>query len=413
MFPENGGRIGTYFHLFPTYAQAKKAIWDGSDYEGFKVIEHFPAALVKSKSESELQVEMTNGSIYQLIGTDNIDRVVGTNPVGCIFSEYALQNPRAWDLIRPILTENDGWAVFNTTPRGHNHAKEMYETALNDPHWYCSLLTVNDTRKHDGTPVVTAEKIEEERHGPQAMPEELIQQEFYCSFEGYQEGSYFVKQLRQARQDKRIGQVPWIADLPVYTFWDIGIGDATAIWFGQCVSNRIHWIDYYENQGEGVGHYAKVLREKPYTYARHWWPHDGASRSWDTGISRRETGESLGIRPIDIVERGDIDDGIEAVRGMFSVSWFDEVKCRRGLQCLTEYHKEWDDIRREFKQKPFHNWASNGADAFRTAAKSHFREYDSSATGEPLSTRIGFDPRQVRRQPIRSNLQFNPRRRAF
>ena len=204
MFPENGGRIGTYFHLFPTYAQAKKVVWDAYDRDGFKVTDHFPAALVASKNESELQITLINGSIYQLIGTDKIDSIVGTNPAGCVFSEYALQNPRAWDLLTPILVENDGWAIFNTTPRGHNHAKRMFDAALNDPAWYCSLLTVNDTFKPDGARVVTDAQIDERRHGPQPMSEELIQQEFYCSFEGFQEGSYYVKQLRRAREDRRI-----------------------------------------------------------------------------------------------------------------------------------------------------------------------------------------------------------------
>ena len=369
MFKENEpyGRVGTFYHLFPTYAQAKKAVWDGIDKDGFRVIDHFPPGLVEKVSESELQVTLKNGSIYQLIGTDNIDRVVGTNPAGCVFSEYALQNPRAWDLLRPILAENDGWAIFNTTPRGHNHAKHMYDAALNDPAWYCSLLTVDDTE------AVTKEQIEKERHGPQPMSEELIQQEFYCSFEGFQEGSYYVKQLRRAREDRRITRVPWISTLPVFTFWDIGIGDETAIWFGQVVGDNINLIDYYEQSGEGIAYYAKFLKDKPYTYARHYWPHDGANRSWSTGTTRLETALGLGIKPIDVVPRGAIDDGIEAVRSIFSVCRFDETKCSRGIDCLTEYHKERDDVLQVFKDKPLHNWASNGADAFRTMAKSDVR----------------------------------------
>lgn len=411
MFPENGGRIGTYFHLFPTYAQAKKVIWDAYDRDGFKVTDHFPAPLVASKNESELQITLVNGSIYQLIGTDKIDSIVGTNPAGCVFSEYALQNPRAWDLLRPILAENEGWAVFNTTPRGHNHAKRMFDAAVDDKSWYCSLLTVNDTFKPDGARVVSEAQIEQERHGPQPMSEELIQQEFFCSFEGYQEGSYYVKQLRKAREDKRICSVPWISTLPVYTFWDIGIGDETAIWFVQMVDQFINLIDYHEQSGEGLAYYAKFLRDKPYTYARHYWPHDGANRSWSTGETRMATAMGLGLKPIDVVPRGDIDDGIEAVRSIFSICRFDDVKCSRGIDCLTEYHKERDDVLQVFKDKPLHNWASNGADAFRTMAKSDVRT--ASREHPPLQTKTYFDPRHVERGTIGAlqvNTQFDPRR---
>jgi hypothetical protein len=393
MFPQNNGRVGTYFHLFPTYTQAKKAIWDGTDYEGFKVLDHFPTDLVQSKSESELQITLKNGSIYQLIGSDNIDRIVGTNPIGCIFSEYALQNPRAWDLVRPILSENDGWAIFNTTPRGHNHAKRMYDAAVNDPAWYSSLLTVNETFRADGTPVVSQAKIDAERHGPQPMSEELIQQEYYCSFEGYQEGSYYVRQLRQARQDKRIIALPWAANAPVFTFWDIGVGDATAIWFAQYDGHFVDLIDYYEQTGEGIAHYANVLKAKPYTYARHYWPHDGRNRDFTSGETRRDTAEKLGIKPVDIVPRGDIDDGIEAARGLFSLCRFDETRCARGIDCLTEYHKERDEINETFKDKPLHNWASNGADAFRTMAMSGFRDFAISRGPIKIDTR--FDPREI------------------
>lgn len=145
MFPENGGQVGTYYYLFPTYAQGKKILWDGIDKQGFKFLDHFPPPLVRSKNEQEMQIELVNGSIAQIIGTDKMDSIVGTNPVGCVFSEYALQNPKGWDLIRPILRENGGWAVFAYTPRGHNHGKELYDMAKTNPDWYCDLRTVRDT----------------------------------------------------------------------------------------------------------------------------------------------------------------------------------------------------------------------------------------------------------------------------
>ncbi len=371
MFPENKGRIGTYFHLFPTYAQGKKIIWDSYDAEGFKVTDHFPRQIVAAKNESELQITLTNGSIYQVIGTDKMDSIVGTNPVGCVFSEYALQNPRAWDLIRPILLENDGWALFNLTPRGNNHGKKLYEMAQNNRDWYCSLLTVADTFRADGRRVITDEMINSERR--EGMADELIQQEYYCSFEGYQEGSYYTKQLLAAEKEGRIADIPWLPNVPVFTWWDLGVGDSTAIWFVQRIGMRINLIDYEEHSGEAIAFYAKLLQSKPYVYARHYWPHDGRNRDFGgTGQTRRETGEDLGIDPIDIVARGDVDDGIEATRQLLTRCWFDRKKTEKGRDALASYHKEWDEDRREFKQKPEHDWSSHGADGFRTGAMSDF-----------------------------------------
>lgn len=122
-------RVGLYYYFLPTYAQGKKIIWDGIGSDGFAFMQHFPNYLVAGRSETEMQVTFRNGSVFQVIGTDKIDSIVGTNPIGCIFSEYSLQNPKAWDLTRPILGENGGWAVFVYTPRGKNHGHRLFELA--------------------------------------------------------------------------------------------------------------------------------------------------------------------------------------------------------------------------------------------------------------------------------------------
>lgn len=186
---ESQKRKGTYFYFFPTYKQGKKILWDGLDRDGFPFLSHFPKELVASKNDTELKIKFKNGSVFQIIGTDNIDSIVGTNPVGCVFSEYPLQDPKAWDLIRPILLENGGWAIFDFTPRGMNHGHKILQTAINNPKtWWHQILTVDDTH------AVTKEQIEQERR--ENMPEDLIQQEYYCKFiEGA--GSFF-KGVREA-----------------------------------------------------------------------------------------------------------------------------------------------------------------------------------------------------------------------
>lgn len=361
LIPEAMKRVGIYYHLFPTYNQGEKIIWDGIDKTGFKFLDHFPRALVIGKNETEMKVKLANGSIYQIIGTDNFNRIVGPNPIGCIFSEYALQDPRAWDLIRPILRENDGWAVFCFTPRGQNHGFKIYEMARKNPAWFAQLLTVDQTI-HEGGRVFTQADIDAEI--AEGMDQDLVQQEFYCSWTGMTQGSYYGKLLDEAEKAGRIGRVPWESQIRVDTWWDLGIGDAMAIWFTQAVAKEIRIIDYLESSGEGFSYYAKELDKKPYVYAAHHAPHDIKVRELGTGKSRLEVAESLGIK-FDIVPDIPIDDGIQAVRGILSRCWFDGEKCDRGLGALRSYHKEYDEVRKDFKNHPEHDWSSHGADAFR------------------------------------------------
>lgn len=189
---ESQKRVGTYYYFFPTYAQGKKILWDGVDKDGFPFMSHFPKEIVKNKNETELRIEFLNGSAFQIIGTDKIDSIVGTNPIGCVFSEYALQDPKAWEMMRPILRENGGFAIFNFTPRGMNHGHKILQVAINNPDtWFYQVLTVDDTN------AVTPADIEQERK--EGMPEELIQQEYYCKFiEG---AGAFFKRVRDYAYD--------------------------------------------------------------------------------------------------------------------------------------------------------------------------------------------------------------------
>lgn len=352
-------RVGVYYYLFPTYKQGRKIIWQGIDKAGMKFTDHIPEEIRKRTNDQEMMIELKNGSIIQIIGTDDIDRIVGTNPVGCVFSEYSLQNPKAWDLLRPILAENEGWAVFNYTPRGKNHGYELYEMAKNNPKWFAQILTVDDTK------AISQEAIEEERLA--GMDEDLIQQEFYCSFEAAIQGAYYAKQISKANEDGRITNVPYVENLPVYTVWDLGVGDSTAIWFVQLVNQEIRIIDYYEAQGEGLPYYAKVLDEKGYKYGGHYAPHDIQVREMGSGLSRLETARSLGIN-FQVVKNISIDDGINAARTIFNRCWFDKEKTKQGVNCLVNYHKEYDEKRKEYKNIPYHDWSSHGADAFRYLA---------------------------------------------
>lgn len=375
-------RVGTYYYFFPTFNQGRKIIWDGMDKTGLKFLDYIPSALIKDKNETEMQVELENGSIIQIIGTDRIDNIVGTNPIGCLFSEYPIQNPRGWEFVRPILTENGGWAVFIYTPRSRNHGYDLYREAMKlhqrDGSWFCQLLTIEDVVDHDGRRIITEADIQAERDA--GMPEEIIQQEFYCSFEGANVGSYWGTLLAQLRKAGRVCDVRWNPAWPVYTAWDLGYGDANAIWFAQCPNaTDVHIIDFEVGSGKSLPEWAKIVLAKPYTYGMHIFPHDMKQGKYDLGQSRFETASMMGLNPFRVLKNKSIKDGVDAARRLLPRCSFDATACdgkrfplggaqRTGLDALVEYQKEYDEINKCFKDHPLHSWASNPADAFRYLA---------------------------------------------
>lgn len=371
-------RIGAYYYFFPTYNQGRKILWDGRDKNGFKFLDHIPHALRKSTNATEMKIEMENGSIFQIVGTDKIDSVVGTNPIGNVFSEYALQDPSAWDYMRPILAENGGWAVFNYTPRGQNHGFDLLQLAQSDPeHWFQQVLTVDDTH------VIPQDVLDQERReiirndGNDA----LYQQEYMCSFTVPIAGAYYASQLMQAEEDGRLTNVPYETSLAVDTFWDLGMDDSTTVWFVQRAGQELRVIDYYESSGEGLAHYAHVLQDKRYVYGRHFAPHDIQVRELGSGKSRLETARGLGI-PFQVAPNLSVEDGIEAARNILSRCWFDQTKCQRGLNALKSYHKEWDEKNKVYRTHPEHDWSSHAADAFRIFAVANRRPVQMPGPGE-------------------------------
>lgn len=360
-------RVGAYYYLFPTYKQGKKVLWNGMDRDGFKFTDHIPEGIRKRTLDQEMLIETNNGSIMQVVGSDNIDSIVGANPVGIVLSEWALQNPAAWDYLRPILAENNGWAIFIYTPRGKNHGWKTLEMARQYPElWYSEVLTAEDTG------AIPAHILQQERKEiiNKDGNDALYQQEYMCSFEVPIQGAYYAKQLMQADTDGRISNVPYDTAVEVNTAWDLGIDDAMSIWLYQLCGREIHIIDYLEGSGEGLAYYIKILKEKPYVYGTHYAPHDIKVRELGTGKSRLETAKNLGIE-FEVARMLPINDGIEAVRNILSRCWFDSSKCEKGLSALRSYHKEWDELHQVFRLKPTHDWSSHGADSFRTLAVGH------------------------------------------
>lgn len=355
-------KVCTIYYIFPTYNQGRKILWDALTIDGKRILDFIPPEIIKAKNSSEMKITFANDSVLQFVGSNNYDRLVGTNPYGVIFSEYALQDPRVYQYIRPILNANQGWALFISTPRGKNHMWELYQIAKNSDDWFCYKLTLDDTRH---IPYV---EIERER-AEGLLSEDLIQQEYFTSFTLGVEGSYYAKYLDKMNLENRITCVPWESSFPVNTAWDIGVRDKTSIVFFQNVGQSVRIIDFYENSKEGLEHYVKVLKQKEYTYGKHIGPHDIAVKEFGSGMTRIEKAKRLGINFI-VAPRYPLEDGIEAVRSLFSKLWIDEVKCSVLLKSLENYRQEYDSKRQVYKSMPLHNWASHAADAMRYLAVS-------------------------------------------
>jgi len=366
-------RKGLYWHVFPTYRQGKNAVWLGATRDGRSFLDHLPLhdkaipnQLISRKREDDMTVYFANGSKYQVVGADDPDRLVGSNPVGVIFSEWSLMNPSVWDLIRPILAENGGWAAFIYTPRGRNHGWKMLEMAQKNPRWFAQVLTV------DGTKAVPMDAIEEDRAS--GMSEPMIQQEYWCSFDAPLEGSWYGDYMVRAVEEGRICKVPWEPEMPVWTGWDLGYRDATAIWFAQQTrSGETRFIDYYQAMGKGLEHYVKNVVERDYIYAANLLPHDAGHTELGTGKTKIEMARRMGLTKAMVVPRLGVQDGINAVRAMLPHSYFDEEKTELGVQSLREYLKKESGLvdpegNKLYLQDPMHTWASHGADAIRTIA---------------------------------------------
>lgn len=354
------GRIGTYCYFFPTSRLGKRILWDGANKDGKRFIDYIPKELIKSENSVEMKIELNNCSVIQIMGTDQIINV-GINPIGCVFSEFSLQDPKAWTYIRPILRENDGWAVMNGTPRGRNHFYDLYLMAKDNPAWFCQKLTIMDTG------VLSEADMEIERN--EGMSENLIQQEYFCKFDQGIDGAFYGKYMMQAEKDERLTNVPYDPYAKVDTYWDLGVSDSTTIIFAQNVGQEIHIIDTYTNEGEGLDHYARVVEQKAndglWQYGRHCAPHDIQVRELGHGAKTRlQMARDLGLDFV-IVPKLSIHEGIEMARGMFHKIWIDQKKCGYLIKCLENYHRSYNERLNVFSDKPVHDFSSHYADAFR------------------------------------------------
>jgi phage terminase large subunit len=390
-------KVGLYYYLLPTYTQAKKIIWDGITNDGFKFLDHIPPGTIENKNGQEMKVELKNGSIIQLIGTDRYDSIRGTNPQGCVFSEYAFQHPMAWEVIKPILKMNGGWAVFNTTPNGKNHSHELHMMAEKNDRWYTQILTVNDTN------LVGTEDIDEERK--EGMSEDMIQQEYYCSYNVGIVGGVYSHQLETINKCK----LPIEKGVPVDLYLDLGMADATAIIFAQNVGKEIRVVDYMEDNGQDVGYYAEQLIGRKYNYGIMYLPHDAFNKRLESSKTIADQFIALGFK-VKRVQKSTIANGLAQARKVFPYVWFDEDRAALLIKSLENYRYEYNQLKKCFSKVPRHDWSSHGADSFRYMAIAQAGvQTDEKAVEAAAEAYAAFEPKSFEKEygsEIESSLSF-------
>ena len=344
--------------IAPTFTQAKRISWD--------YVKHYAGVIPGvTFNETELRADFPNNGRIMLLSGENPDALRGIYLDLCVFDEYGMQNPRVWgEVVRPALSDREGAAIFLGTPAGHNHFFDILQQAKEQEdegsdQWYWKIAKASETK--------VVKELELDAAKMQMTPEQY-EQEYECSFTAAIIGAYYGKLLAALDDENRITRVPYDPALPVHTAWDLGINDSTAIWFAQVYrGGAVNVIDYYENSGVGLDHYAEVLRQKDYHWGDHLAPHDIEVRELGSGKSRLETAFGLGIR-FKVIPKMKIADGINAARMLIPKCYFDREKCNEGLEMLRQYRQEWDDRKRMFRDQPRHDFTSHSADAFRYLA---------------------------------------------
>lgn len=384
-------RVGNYWHMLPQAEQARKAIWDAINPHSGKrrIDEAFPPELRKRTRNNEMMIELQNGSIWQVVGSDNYNALVGSPPLGVVFSEFSLADPSAWAYLRPILRENGGWAVFIYTPRGRNHGYALYQSAKAAAGWFHEVKDATQTGVFSPAEL-EVERLEYLNQFGQELGQAFFDQEYMCSFDAAVLGAVYASGIRSIEARGGICPIAHDPGLEVHTAWDFGFSDATAIWFYQIVpgikGSSIHVIDHYENTGQDAQHYAeavhgrklswdgaKYVKGEPidahahrqfYRYGNHDGPHDGLQKTLAAGgRSLGDQFHNMGISMRIIPATSQVNQ-IAAARKTLEVCSFDMTRCKRGIDALQSYHYPWDDKKRTLGEKPVHDWSSHSADAF-------------------------------------------------
>lgn len=360
-----------FAYIAPFRDQAKRVAWD--------YLKHYARPFMAGRpNESELTVPMPNAGKIMLFGADNADALRGIYLDGAILDEFGDFRPSVYgNVIRPTLSDRQGWIVFGGTPKGRNEFWKIREQARRETEdWYFQELRASESG------LIEADELRQVQK--QLTPEQFAQ-EYECDFAAALPGAYYGRELVQAERDGRIRVVAHDPALPVFTAWDIGYRDDTAIWWFQVLRGEIHVIDFHASSGGSIELYADLVRAKPYRYSLHWLPHDARARTLASGGKSviEQLATHLGLDALRIVPDLSVQDGVQASRLALARCWFDDAKCYDGLEALRQYQREWDEDKKAFRERPRHDWTSHPADAFRMLAVAWREQKIEPAPKEP------------------------------
>ena len=344
-----------FAYVTPYRSQGKSVAW--------QYLKHYARPIMKSANEAELFITLLNGAKISIFGADNADAMRGLGFDGCFLDEYGDFRPSVWgSVIRPALSDRQGWCVFAGTPKGKNQFWDIYNTAQRIPsEWFCMALKASDSKLlPEGE--LNAAKAQ--------LSEDQYLQEMECSFEASILGAYYGTEMREATEQGRITKVNYDNNVPVHTAFDLGYRDDTAVWFYQVIRDEVHIIDYYAVSGANIDEIAANILARPYNFGKHHLPHDARAKT--LAAAGKSVIEQLavhfGINSLAIVPDLSVQDGIQAVRKVLPQCWFDTERCNEGIEALRQYQREYDEDKKAFRQTPRHDWCSHPADAFRMLA---------------------------------------------
>jgi phage terminase large subunit len=368
---------GMYLMVYPTNVRARSVLWDGAilmpDGRSIKFLDMIPKRLIQNINNQEMKIKLVNGSVIWVLGSDiDPDKLRGTNPRGIVYAEFAYQDPRVFYVMLPALRQNGGWLLGQSTFDGMNHFYQLIQNNKDDPLWYCRVDSIINLVDENGDRYITDEMIEEDRRA--GMPEYLIQQEYYGEVQINQETKYFAHAVKNIFDLERLIPNLIVPNANVYSAFDIGINDCTAIVLFQVrrVDNYLKpvIIGYIENNNRDLAFYVTEIRRfcnrYNLTFKDHFVPHDGQKRDFNTGKNTVDFMSEMGEHAYIVPRPTSKENAIEAMRRKLYVCDFNKENTQRLIDCLSNYSKEFDDKMGTYKNRPLHNWASHGVDAFQT-----------------------------------------------
>lgn len=366
-------RIGNYWHMLPEYKQARKAIWDAiNPHSGKKRIdEAFPVELRKSTNQTEMKIEFKSGAIWQVVGSDNFNALVGSPPIGIVYSEWSLANPMAHAYLSPILAENDGWALFIYTARGYNHGHSTYEGAKDNKKAFAQLLTVDETNAISQESLLSQLKVYCDLYGDD-HGRALWRQEFYNDWSSANIGAILGTDIERAEREGRLTDELNVDEWPIEISSDIGFRDTAAWWFWQPRIGGFDVVDYDQGVGMDADDWIERLKIKlkPYKLGRIWLPHDAKAKTFQSKHTSVERFISaFGHDKVGIVPDSKIPDRINAARRVVGKCRFHRTNCKEGLNGLRSWCYEFNDESRIYSKEPKHDWASHPGDAYSYGAQ--------------------------------------------